>query len=219
MARTQQERRETTRTALLDAAAACLLDDGLAGFTTAAVASRAGLSNGALFRHFPSRADLLAATAAHVLTTLRLGYEAGFAALPGGRRTAGELLELLWAAMSAPELGAVFELYTAARTDPWMQAALTPVVRDHVAAISTLAEDVVADLRGGPDPELADAVHLAICAMQGLVVNLMACPDPDAVARLLRTLTRLADAGPLAPTTPTTTTGRRTRPSRPHERT
>lgn len=208
MARTQQERREATRAALLDASAACLLDGGLAGLTTAAVAARAGLSNGALFRHFPSRAELLAATAEHVLTGLRHDYENGFGALPPGRRSASELLDLLWLAMSAPELAAVLELYTAARTDEWMQTALTPVVQAHVAAIAALAETVVRDLRGGPDPHLADAVHLAICAMQGLVVNLMACPDPDAITRLRRTLTRLAEQdGALALTlNPTSTT-------------
>jgi AcrR family transcriptional regulator len=42
--RTQDERRAATSGALLDAALACLLDDGYAGLTTRRVAAPAGVS-------------------------------------------------------------------------------------------------------------------------------------------------------------------------------
>jgi AcrR family transcriptional regulator len=45
--RTHAERRETTRLALLDAAVACLMEDGYAALTTRKVAERAGVSQGA----------------------------------------------------------------------------------------------------------------------------------------------------------------------------
>ena len=45
--RTHAERRETTRLALLDAAVACLIEDGYAALTTRKVAERAGVSQGA----------------------------------------------------------------------------------------------------------------------------------------------------------------------------
>jgi AcrR family transcriptional regulator len=53
--RTQAERRESTRTALLDAAVECLIDEGYAAVTTRGVAERAGVSQGAQQHHFDGR--------------------------------------------------------------------------------------------------------------------------------------------------------------------
>ena len=64
--RTQAERREHTITALLDATVRCLAERGYAATSTAAVCAEAGVSQGALFRHFPTRQALLVATAEHV---------------------------------------------------------------------------------------------------------------------------------------------------------
>ena len=64
--RTQAERREGTITALLDATVRCLAERGYAATSTAAVCAEAGVSQGALFRHFPTRQALLVATAEHV---------------------------------------------------------------------------------------------------------------------------------------------------------
>src|SRR5437667_2411507 len=63
--RTQAERREASRAKLLDAALSCLAELGYAGTTFPEVVKRAGLSNGALWRHFQSKAELLAAAALH----------------------------------------------------------------------------------------------------------------------------------------------------------
>ena len=64
--RTQSERRSASRSALLEAALDSLVDNGLSGFTTADVCRRAGLSQGALFKHFPTKSGLLAATIEHL---------------------------------------------------------------------------------------------------------------------------------------------------------
>ena len=66
--RTQAQRREGTIGALLDATVSCLAERGYAATSTAAVCAEAGVSQGALFRHFPTRHALLVATAAHVAT-------------------------------------------------------------------------------------------------------------------------------------------------------
>src|SRR5258708_34641176 len=64
--RTQAERREATRTALLDAAIDCLVEDGYANTTTRAIAKRAGVTPGALQHHFSSKAELLAEAVGHI---------------------------------------------------------------------------------------------------------------------------------------------------------
>jgi AcrR family transcriptional regulator len=189
--RTQEERRATTRAALLSAALDALVEHGLAGFTTPDVCRRAGVSQGGLFKHFASKSELLSATAEHLFDRLRADYEAAYLALPPRRRTARHGLQLLWKQMLDVRLAAAYELYTAARTDPELRAALEPVVRAHVDRIAALS----ASLAGDADPRrVRDAVDLAILSMQGLVLNQMALPDAAALGRLARVLDRLTPA-------------------------
>ena len=117
--RTQAQRRETSRTKLLDAALACLAEAGHSRATLPEIVRRAGLSNGALWRHFRSKNELLVAAALH--------SEARVAALPA---PAGlELLtpterldaavDYLWRHyVTAPEFQALIELLRASRADP-----------------------------------------------------------------------------------------------------
>jgi len=191
---TQEERRASTRQTLLEAAVAALIDGGLAGFTTAEVVRRADSSNGALFRHFPTRADLLAATVEHIFDRLRRDYEETFESLPADKRTIPHLIERLWDVMSDPALAAVFELYTSSRTDAWMQAAIEPVVTDHVERWQQLARELVAQVVDVDDATIDQAVTLAILSMQGLAINLMAKPDPEAADQLIAGLSVLADS-------------------------
>jgi AcrR family transcriptional regulator len=187
--RTQLERRESTRAALLTAALDCLVEAGMAGFTTTEVCRRAGLSQGALFKHFPSKSELLAGTTAHLFATLRADFEAAFLALPIKRRSARYGLDLLWDQMFDPRLGAAFELYTIARTDHELRDALGPVVRQHLQRTHRLATSLL----GGEDPrKLRDVVDLVTLAIQGLVIDQMALPDPEHRKRLRRFLDQLA---------------------------
>lgn len=191
--RTQTERRAATRAALLAAALDQLVEGGLAAFTTTGVCRRAGVSQGALFKHFASKSALLAAVTEHLFDGLRGDFEAAFLALPPRRRNLRRGLDLLWDQMSDPRLAAAYELYTAARTDTELRDDLAPVVDAHVERIAELAVTLV----GADDsssPELAGAVDLAILAIQGLVLNQMALPDPAQERRLRRTLSALLSA-------------------------
>lgn len=158
-----------------------LLVDGLAGFTTTVVCRRAGLSQGALFKHFDTKADLLAAVIEHLFDEMRNDFEAKYIDLPAVRRSARTGVELLWEQMLDPRLAAAFELYTAARTDADLRAALEPVVAAHVERIHGLAASLLPDL---PDDRRRAAIDLALLAMQGLVVQQMALPDPTQHERL-----------------------------------
>lgn len=189
---TQIERREATRSALLGAAVESLMEHGVAGFTTSDVVRRAGLSNGALFRYFPTKADLLAATVEHVFLRLRRDYEEAFEFLDPEKRTVENLVTLLWHVMSDPALGAAFEVYTSARTDAWMQSAIEPVMADHLERLQELARGLLSQVSSADDEMVRRAVDLAILSMQGLALNLMARPDPDAAPRLVAGLVELA---------------------------
>lgn len=190
--RTQEERRTTTRAALLGAALECLRDGGLARFTTTDVVARAGLSQGALFRHFPSKARLLAATSEHLFDVLSADYEQRFRRLPAASRTAARAVQLLWDSMRDPRLAAAFELYTAARTDRELQAALEPVVRAHVARLRRVARELLPGAAAQGDEEFDAFLDLAVLALQGLALEELALPDPTARRRVLAALGALA---------------------------
>jgi AcrR family transcriptional regulator len=57
----QGERRAATRSALIDAARNCFVEHGFEATTTAAVLARAGVSKGALYHHFATKAELFIA--------------------------------------------------------------------------------------------------------------------------------------------------------------
>ncbi len=63
--RTQQERRESTRTALLDATVHCLGRDGYAQTSISAIVEQAGVSRGALLHHYPTKNELVANAIVH----------------------------------------------------------------------------------------------------------------------------------------------------------
>jgi AcrR family transcriptional regulator len=154
------------------------------------VCRRAGVSQGALFKHFDTKADLLAAVIEHLFDELRADYERAFTSQSDAERTPRTGVDLLWDQMLDPRLAAAFELYTAARTDAGLQAALEEVVTAHVARIHELAAALLPDI----DPERRlIAVELALSAMQGLVLNQMAVPDAAQVARARALLDLLTD--------------------------
>lgn len=181
--RTQQERRERTAALLLAATQEQLLATGLAGFTTRAVCQRAGVSEGALFKHFSTKNELLVAGIGHLFGGMRADYEAAFLALPAEDRTLRRGFDLLWESMWDPRLAAAYELYTVARVDEDLRAALGPVVEQHIDGIGEL----IVSLGGfAPDSTEADHVTATILMIQGLVLSQMVLADPVGVTRVRR---------------------------------
>lgn len=186
--KTQAERRASTQAALLDAALACLCRSGLLRFTTTDVCREAGLSQGALFRYFPTKASLLAATSEHLFAMLRADYAQRFARLPASRRTWSEGAKLLEKSMADPRLSAAYELYTAARTDEELQQALRPIVRDHVSHLRALAHSLLARPKGASKRQIDATIDVVVLALQGLALEEMALRDVTTRRRLLSAL-------------------------------
>lgn len=139
MAVPQQARAHRTRAALVAATVELLGETGLSGCATKAVARRAGVSQGALFRHFPTKNQLLAAATEAVLEQLTADFLGALpAALAAGDLLAGGI-QALWEVYQDPRLAGVFELFLAARTDPELAAAVRPILEAHAARELELA--------------------------------------------------------------------------------
>src|ERR1700685_3031459 len=82
MARTQQQRREETVGRLLEASIATIIEVGYARASAAVITKRAGVFVGALFRHFETMGDFMAATASEVLRRQLESITTQFADLP-----------------------------------------------------------------------------------------------------------------------------------------
>ena len=140
--RTQQQRRDETRRALLDAAVESLIEVGFARTTTLEVQRRADASRGALLHHFPSKTELLVAAVDHLAEMRAAELRLLSAELPAegkGSRT-DAVLDLLWQCFSGTFFQVAMELRTAARTD----LELRPVL---VAAERALRDRIVAQAR------------------------------------------------------------------------
>ena len=64
----QQEKSEETRRRVCAGAAACLFENGYHGASIKLITEYAGVSQGALQHHFPSKEDLVATTAEYLLS-------------------------------------------------------------------------------------------------------------------------------------------------------
>lgn len=121
-ARTQAERTESTRSALIDAALELLDEHGWAATTSVAVCQRAGLTRGALVHHFGDLPTLLA-------DALEAHYAGLRAMIAGSEPTSMvELVELSWRVVEHGRFKIVIEAWLAAANDPELGAAIGPVV-------------------------------------------------------------------------------------------
>ncbi len=96
MARTQQQRREETVARLLDASIDTIIEVGYARASAAVIAKRAKVSDGALFRHFPTMGDFMAATA-HEVMRRQLGlFSKRVAEIPADQPAMEEAVKIYW---------------------------------------------------------------------------------------------------------------------------
>ncbi|WP_410588763.1 TetR/AcrR family transcriptional regulator [Amycolatopsis sp. lyj-23] len=187
--RTQAQRREQTRTALLDATIACLVDVGYARTSVQEICARAGVSKGAVQHHFTAKAELMAAAVEHLTTKLRRQLAASLEDLPGGGNGVAAAIDLLWAGYSGTLSTAVTELWVAARTDPELRAAIRPVDR----ALGRATLEHVTQVAGELPPERAEMLFwLTVNLTRGLALDAELGGDPNRRRQLLDEWKRIA---------------------------
>jgi AcrR family transcriptional regulator len=219
----QQRRSHATRARLVEAAIATLVEHGLAGASTPRIAQRAGVSQGALFKHFPTKDAILAAAVEAMLRDFVDDFIAQIARSwtpTGGAVPSAELVgpacAALWRIFRTREMRATFEVYVAARTDAAIAARLAPILERHRGAILREARRLFPVRPEHPDHDFEAAVDAIVYSMQGAALGLFA-PNPDVEIEHLAFLERLArrELGLDAPRDPARDGTRRpTRPGR-----
>ena len=188
--RTQEQRRTETRGRLLAATQAALVERGYAGATTTAICRRAGVSQGALFKHFASKGELLAATAERLFANLIDAYRDSMPRLVGVEDRAAAAVQLLWDVFEDARLLAAIELYAAARTDRELAARLAPVAARHGENLHALARELFPEA-AARNPDFDALVSAVVQAIQGATLGSLASGDRGDFAPMLALLTDL----------------------------
>jgi AcrR family transcriptional regulator len=168
--RTQEERSGETRERLLRAAVEVLSDRGFGGFTMSEVAGRAGVSNGALVHHYPSKGLL-------VIAATEFAYDL---AIESGRRCAAE------ASARRDPLGAFLrdskfiyfgqhfiiasEVLYGVRTDAELMPQIVAVMERYRATMNDVWFALFAQA-GVPADVAARVVNLSLFIIRGMAIN------------------------------------------------
>ena len=186
---TIQARLDAQRDALIAAAAEILAEDGYAGCSIAAVASRAGVAAGTLYTHFTNKSDLVAevfrSIVTHEVEVVRAAAAASGTAVD---RTTAVVETFAGRALKFPRRAYAL---LAEPVDPAVEALR---LEFRHAYRDVIADAIRAGVRTGElPPQNASVVAAALVGAIGeaLIGPLAAgTPDPDTVLTLVRLTTR-----------------------------
>ncbi|MFC7755556.1 TetR/AcrR family transcriptional regulator [Tsukamurella soli] len=175
--RTQAQRRETMVALLIEATVDAIDELGYASASIQQVVTRAGVSQGALFRHFPTRLDLVAATAQQVLERQVDAFEESAGALDE-RADARSILTAVRDLAGSRNAGVVREIVMAARSDILLRQKLAPHIEAHYRRLGEIA-DTLPMLAMLPCPTRRAVVTLVTVVFDGEAVRDAVLPDAE----------------------------------------
>jgi len=193
MAKTQQQRREETVGRLLEACIATTIEVGYARASAAVITKRAGVSVGALFRHFETMGDFMAATASEVLRRQLDLFTKGVAEIPADQPALEAALAILRDITSGPTNAAFYELMIAARTDEKLRDALQQEFGQYAAKIDDTARALPA-IESFPEETFPVLAALMRNVFDGAAVVEGVLPQPEIAAHRIPVLTALLTA-------------------------
>jgi AcrR family transcriptional regulator len=190
MARTQQQRREETVGRLLEACIASIIEVGYARASAAVITKRAGVSVGALFRHFETMGDFMAATASEVLRRQLESFTKQVAEIPADRPALEAVLTVLRDVTGSPTNAVLYELMIAARTDEKLNAHLRDVLGVYVTKIHDAAR-ALPGAESFPEEVFPVLVALLTNVFDGAALVRGLLPEPDIEEQRIALLTNL----------------------------
>jgi AcrR family transcriptional regulator len=193
VARTQQQRREETVSRLLEACIASIVEVGYARASAAVITKRAGVSVGALFRHFETMGDFMAATASEVLRRQVESFTKQAAQIPADRPALEAALTILRDITSSPTNAVLYELMVAARTDEKLNAHLREVLREYAEKIHDAAR-ALPGAEGFAQETFPVLVALLTNVFDGAALVRGVLPEPDIEEQRIQLLTALITA-------------------------
>lgn len=185
--RSHAQRSGETRARVLEAAFQCIAEDGFQRTHLTQIASRAGLSVGAIQHQFGDKAGVLAAVVAHGFDTLvnevvRLPVDSS--ELP---RRVARLVETMWEHYARPQSRAALEIALQMRSDPEFQSVSAPHLTQIRGAIDRMWMGFFWDVPATRGQHVR-AQRLLFTALNGLTLEAMLIPVSADVSGDLETL-------------------------------
>jgi AcrR family transcriptional regulator len=171
--------RETICRATID----CLADYGYAETSINRVVERAGVSKGALQHHFPSKEDLITATADRLL---QRSLDQRPPQTPAGESSVADELFAVWTNLvNTKQYRALLEILTAARTDRQLHKRISPTLRQWNASIDRrMVEIYESPERDDEDVQILMVMNRSL--MRGLVIQDRYVDDPSYNLRVVK---------------------------------
>jgi AcrR family transcriptional regulator len=195
MARTQQQRREETVARLLDASIATIVEVGYARASAAVIAKRAQVSDGALFRHFSTMGDFMAATAHEVMRRQLELFTKQVAEIPTDQPALAAALTTLRDVTGNATNAVMYELLIAARTDEKLRATLQHVLTEYAASIYDIAR-VLPGAEQLPKETFGAVVAILTNTFDGAAIVRAVLPQPELEAQRIQVLATLLEGFP-----------------------
>lgn len=194
MARTQQQRREETVARLLQASIDTIIEVSYARASAAVITKRAGVSVGALFRHFETMGDFMAATAYEVLRRQLETFTKQVAEIPADRPALPAALTILRDITAGSTNAVLYELMVAARTDEKLMETLQNVLGQYSAKIHDAAR-ALPGAESFPEETFPVIVALMTNVFDGAAIVRGVLPQPELEEQRIPMLTALLTAG------------------------
>lgn len=163
MRKTQAERRHDTLQKLHDATLACIVSQGFSRLTTIEIARTAGVSQGALFRYYPTKTAAVAGATRQLFDKVMHDFNALMGESPKPDLT--RLVNDLWQWFASADFIAVSRLFAEASTDTELKDAIQPIIEQHRLNTNALIERIF------PEATMQSAAHAVIYLMQGMATE------------------------------------------------
>lgn len=167
----QQIKSSEMRRRICEATTHCLATLGYPNTSIKQVIQTAGISQGALQHHFPSKEDLVTATATFLLRRSIKWFTQIKAELEKDRSAFGKVTQRSWADQFATEeYEALLQILVASRTDATLKTRIAPKLEDWREAIESEMRDLLTPIARDAD-ELNALLTIGRCMMTGLLVH------------------------------------------------
>lgn len=157
------------------------------------ITKRAGVSVGALFRHFDTMGDFMAATASEVLRRQLESFTKRVAEIPADQPVLEAVLGILRDLTSGPVNAVIYELTVAARTDEKLRETLQHELAQYAAKIDEVSR-ALPGVEGFPADTFPVLVALMRNVFDGAAVVEGVLPQPEIAAQRIPVLTALLNA-------------------------
>jgi AcrR family transcriptional regulator len=166
--KTQKERSQNTKAALMEATIECLAELGYKGTSTTEIAKRAKVSRGAQVHHFPTKRDLVINVVKYLSESRTKEFVEEFSSIDDADKSLSAAISILWKYFSGPTYQAMLELIVAARSDKELRRSIEPYFRQFQDQVNKIFSDIFPEVANQPFG--GSMVAFAFALLQGAAI-------------------------------------------------